>query len=89
MCALGQQVSDDVHEVLPRLGDVLISMQECREFGGVALLLNECVGLQDGFEPLTSVSSLVPQFGEMFQVGTDVTFVPGEQDRLDVREVLV
>ena len=47
-------------EVLLRLGDVLISMQKCREFGGVALVLNECVGLEHGFEPLTSVSSLVP-----------------------------
>ena len=47
-------------EVLLRLGDVLISMQKCHEFGGVALVLNECVGLKHGFEPLRSVSSLVP-----------------------------
>jgi len=60
LCALGQQVADDICEVLLRPGDVLISMQECREFGGVALVLNECVGLEHGFEPLTSVSSLVP-----------------------------
>jgi hypothetical protein len=60
LCALGQEVSDDVREVLLRLGDVLISMQECREFGGVALVLDECVGLEHGFEPLTSVSNLVP-----------------------------
>ena len=70
-------------------GDMLISMQECREFGGVALVLNECVGLEHGFEPLTSGASLASQFGEMFEVAGDVTFVPGEQDRFDVWEVLV
>jgi hypothetical protein len=32
---------------------MLISMQECREFCGVALVLNECIGLEHGFEPAT------------------------------------
>jgi hypothetical protein len=38
LCALGQQVSDDVREVLLRLGDMLIPMQECREFALAAHL---------------------------------------------------
>src|SRR5215203_2436162 len=89
LCALGQQVSDDVREVLLRSGDLLVSMQECREFGGVALVLNEGVGLQHRFEPLASTASLVPQFGEMFEVASDLMFLPGDQDRFDVWEVLV
>jgi hypothetical protein len=82
--ALGQQVSDDVSEVLLRLGDALTSMQERREFGGVvpAVVGDEGVGFQHGFEPLTSVADLVPQFGEVFEVAGDLTFVPGEQDLL-------
>src|SRR5215211_4866309 len=86
---LGQQVSDDVREVLLRSVGVLTSMQERREFAGVALVLDECVGLEHGFEPLTRVAGLVPDFGEMFEVAADVTFVPGEQDSFNVREVLV
>jgi hypothetical protein len=33
LCALGRQVSDEVAELLLRSGDVLTSMQACREFG--------------------------------------------------------
>src|SRR5215216_3725479 len=86
---LGKQVSDDLREVLLRSVSVLTSMQERREFAGVALVLDECVGLEHGFEPLPRVARLVPDFGEMFEVAADVTFVPGEQDSFDVREILV
>jgi len=89
LCGLAQQVSDDARKVLLRLGDVLTLMQEGREFSGLALVLNECVGLEHGFESVTSVTSLVPDFGEIFEVASDVTLVPGEQDRFDVWEVLV
>src|SRR5918994_2211527 len=89
ICGLPQQVSDDLPEVLLRSVSVLTSMQERREFAGVALVLDECVGLEHGFEPLTRVARLVPDFGEMFEVAADVTFVPGEQDSFDVREILV
>ena len=56
LCALGQQVSDDVCEVLLRLGDMLTSMQECREFGSL---------------PLASVASLVSDLGKIFEVASD------------------
>ena len=91
LCGLDQQVSDHVAELLLRPGDVLTSMQECREFGAVVLAVvgDEGVGLQHSFEPLGSTASLVPEYGEMFEVAGDMTFVPSEQDRLDVWEVLV
>ena len=91
LCGLDQQVSDHVAELLLRPGDVLTSMQECREFGAVVLAVvgDEGVGLQHSFEPLGSTASLVPEYGEMFEVAGDMTFVPSKQDRFDVWEVLV
>jgi hypothetical protein len=47
------------------------------------------VGLQHRFEPLTGVSGLVPDLGQVREVGCDLPIVPGEEDRFDVREVLV
>jgi hypothetical protein len=55
----------------------------------MVLVGNERVGLEHGFEPLASVASLVPDCGEIFEVAGDLPFVPGDQDRVDVREVLV
>ena len=92
LCALGQQVLDHVAELLLRSGDVLTSMQECCELGAVVLLGllgDEREGLEDSLEPLARVANLVPDSGEMFEVAIDLTFVPGQQDRLDVWEVLV
>ncbi len=40
LCALDQQISNEVAEVLLGPADVLFSMQERPEFGGVALVLN-------------------------------------------------
>jgi hypothetical protein len=60
LCPLGNQVSDDSAEVLLGSGDVLASMQECREFGAVVLMGNEGEGLEHGFEPLASAASLAP-----------------------------
>jgi hypothetical protein len=87
LCALGQQISDHVLELLLRSGDLLVSMQECGEFGvvvPVGLVGNEGVGLEHSFESLASVASLVSDFGEIFEVAGDLTFVPGAQDRFDV-----
>jgi hypothetical protein len=69
--------------VLLRSGDVFTSMQECRKFGVVVLMGHERVGLEHSFEALASVSSLVPNLGEVFEVASDLTFVPGQQDRFD------
>jgi hypothetical protein len=92
LCGLAQQVSKHVSELLLRSGHLLVSMQERREVGIVVpagLVGDDGVGLEHGFEPLASSASPVPDFGEMFEVAGDLTFVPGEQDRFDVRELLV
>jgi hypothetical protein len=49
----------------------------------------EGVGLQDGTEALHRADASVPDFGQVCEVGLDLTIVPGEQDRFNVREVLV
>jgi hypothetical protein len=38
LCALLQQVSNKLAELLPRSGDMFVSMQECREFCPVVLM---------------------------------------------------
>lgn len=89
LCALGEQVSDEIAELLLRPGDVLTSMQARREFGAVVLVGNERVGLKHSFEPLASIASLVADCYKIFKVAADLTFVPGHENRFDVWEVLV
>ena len=92
-----QQFPDHVAEFLVRLGDPLVLMKKRGDVGAVvlvvmvlaALSVNVCVGFEHRFEPLTSVTSLVPDVGEILEMASDLTVVPGQQDRLDIREVLV
>jgi len=58
-------------------------MRECREFGAVVIAAvgDERVGLEHSFEPLASVASLVPDFGEMFEVAGDVAGLPSPSGR--------
>jgi hypothetical protein len=88
-CALDQQVSNQVPKLLLRLGDVFTAMQERCELGVVALAGNERKGLEHRFETLARAASSVSDFGEMLEVTGDMPFVPRDQDRFDVWEVLV
>lgn len=63
------------------------AMQDGRELDVVTLVGNEREGLEDRFEALASAVSSVSDFGEMFEVAGDMTFVPRDQDRFDVWEV--
>ena len=55
----------------------------------VPLKGDERVGLEDGFKSRSRLARLVAKLGQVFQVLGDMLFVPGDQDRLDTREVLV
>ena len=56
----------------------------------VASLMDyQCVGLDHGFEPFTSVAGLVTDLDETSEAAGDVTFVPGHQDRFYIGKVLV
>jgi hypothetical protein len=75
--------------VLLGSGDVLASIQQCRELAAVVLVGNQRVGVEHGFEALAGAARAVPDFDELFEVAGDLTLVPGDYDRFDVWEVLV
>ena len=76
-------------ELPPGPGDVLAPVQQGHgQLGVVVLVLDQRERLQDGLEP-PGRGRGVPGLGELAQVAGDVPVVPGDQDRLDVREVLV
>jgi hypothetical protein len=57
-CTLGEQVADEIVEVLLRPDDVLVSMEECPELGGVTFALDERIGLEHGSKSSGRVASL-------------------------------
>lgn len=65
LSTLPQQISNKAAELLLRLGDVLPSMQGCREFVAVVLVRNERDSLEYSFEPLDRVARAIPDFGEI------------------------
>jgi hypothetical protein len=87
--AVGQQVSEEVAQMLLGPDEMLAPVQEGREFAAVMLVADERISLERRFEALASAACPVPDLGEMLEVTGDLAFVPGGQDRFDVREVLV
>src|SRR5918996_997584 len=55
----------------------------------VGLAGYERIGLQHGRESFARAPGPVSDLGKVSEMARDLTFVPDEQDRLDVREVLV
>ena len=55
----------------------------------VALKGDQGVGPENGFKSRGRLFRLVAKLGQMFQVLGDMLFVPGDEDRLHTREVLV
>ena len=89
---LGDQLPDEVVEPLPGLSDVLALVQERPELGDLAApagVQDVGVGVEDGLEPLTRTGGPVPDLRALFEVRIHVAVVPGDEDRLDVQEVLV
>ncbi len=78
LCPCSQQCSDHVAKVLLGANNMLVPMQECRQFGvAVAVMLvgNEGEGFEHSFKLLASIASLVPDFDEIFEVAGNLTFV--------------
>lgn len=90
---VGEHVAEEVTELLLWPGYVLVAVEERGEFGAAllagSLVHDQRIRMQYGFESLAGFPDLVPQGGEVLEVGGDMPVVPGDQDRLDVREVLV
>jgi hypothetical protein len=70
-------------------GEVLATVQERGKFGAVMPVVNERAGAEDGFQLPGRTTGLVPDAAKVVQMAGDLAFVPGDQDRLDVGEVLV
>jgi hypothetical protein len=87
----GDQRSDELDDPLLWPGQVLRSMDERCEFAVVRMLLpDERVGLEHGYEASPRAAArLAGEPAEVSEVHRDVAFVPGQQDRFHVREVLV
>jgi hypothetical protein len=70
-------------------GDMFLPVQERSDFHRVALVLNECKRRENCLEALQGAARAVTEFFQFLHVGNDVTFVPSNEDRLDVGKVLV
>ena len=86
---LDQQVPDEGAELAVRPGKVLTTMRQGGKFGDLVLVVHDGIELKHGFEPPAGVTGLAPELRKLLKVSCDLPFVPGEQDRLDVWEVLV
>src|SRR5213594_3738179 len=68
-------------------------MYKRRDLAAVMLLRtlmeDERIRLEDRLESLAGVARSVADRGELSEVAGDTAFVPGQQDGLDVREVVV
>src|SRR5262245_48626885 len=62
--------------------------QRC-QLGVMALVANERVGLENRSEPLAWIATMVSECSKLLEVAGDSSFMPGDQDRFNVREVLV
>jgi hypothetical protein len=86
---LADQRGDERVQVRVSLGDVLAGVQQRGPVAAVAALADlGRVGPQDRFQPGGRLRRLA-DVRQATEVRGDVPLVPGEQDRLDVREVLV
>jgi hypothetical protein len=88
---LDEQVTNDLGKPLFWSGNVLTSMDQRGELRAVLVPLkgDQRVGLEDGFKSRSRFARFVAKLGQVFQMLGDMLFVPGDQDRLDTREVLV
>ena len=90
---VGEDGADEVVQLSSWLGHLFVAVDECAELGAEPVpghpVHDACVGRQHGVEPGAGVGGLFADGGELFEVRGDVAAVPGDQDRVDVGEVLV
>jgi hypothetical protein len=89
VCGLGEQLAEELAEMLLGARGVLSAMQQGGDLAAVVLVPDERVGLEHRCESLGGRSRLLGEAGELSQVTGDLPLVPRVQDRLDVSEVLV
>ena len=70
-------------------GDVLSAVYKRREPGAVVatVVTYQRIGLEHRLEPLARVTGPIAKLGELVEVASDVTLVPRDEDRFDVRDL--
>lgn len=92
LCSPVEEVSEHAVELLLRLGDLAVPMQEGGELTvgmPVTFVADERIGRENGFETVAGPATSVSDFDEVFDVFRDLSLVPGEEDCFDVRKVLI
>jgi hypothetical protein len=87
----GDEIANHLAKGGLRSCNVVISMNERRQFAVVParLMRQKRVSLEDSGESLVCRRGPVSELGELLEVSGDLAFVPGQQDRFDIGEVLV
>lgn len=86
------QVSDQFVDPSLCPSEMLIPMQEGCQTGvcvSTRMSRQVRVRLQDGREPLVGTFRAIPDLDEMSEMGFDLAFMPRNEDRSDIGEVLV
>ncbi len=88
---LRQQSTNEVEEPALRVGDMRIAMQQRNKLGGVlpAPVDTQRIDPKHRLEPGAGITGPAAQRRELLEMPGNVPVVPRDQDRLDVREVLV
>nr|WP_162689120.1 hypothetical protein [Streptomyces sp. ICC1] len=82
--AFGEKVLEHAFEVLLGVGDVVALVEKGSEFAAVPLLGDARVRLKHRRQSPCGGAGPAADLREVVEVPGDLTFVPGEQDRLDV-----
>jgi hypothetical protein len=89
---VGDENLDEVLELTFGLGDVVAAMDQGCELGpmmATGFVEVESMGCKDRLESLGRSGGSVPDLGEVFDMGIDVTLMPGVEDCLHIGEVFV
>lgn len=90
LCSLNQQVPYHSSDSLAPLCGGWVAVQYSSHLGIVVAVLGKArIGLKDRLEAFSCTSRPVPYLLQLLEVACDLSFVPGEQDRFDIREVFV
>jgi hypothetical protein len=70
-------------------GNVLASVEDGGQPVVAMLMRNQRIRLEHCFEPADGITRLISHTDELFEMPSYLPLVPGDQDRLDVRKVLI
>src|SRR5262245_33499878 len=87
--SLGDEIAEELRELVVRAGNVFPTMEERCELGPMALMGDQRERLEHCLEPLDGVAGSIANRCQLLQVARHLSLVPRDQDCLDIREILV